>query len=148
MNIVTIVVASIFILIVIASIKSSKARRKFDSQYQEFLSENEGLEIFCYTNRLKFCSVIETELIPKLDENIHVIKLEGKEPKTSLDVRFISHALYNIKEVGFPNTMKIVNGTFIDYSLHKPVYDAINNNNLSILPTLVNEKLNKLRSVT
>ena len=109
--------------------------------------QNEGLEFFCYTNRLKFCEAIEDKLVPSLDEHIHVIKLIGKEPETHFNRRFISHALYNLKEVGFPNVMKIVDGRFVDFSLHKPIYDAINNGNTNLLPSLVHEKLTKLRGL-
>ncbi|WP_426360128.1 hypothetical protein ACPUVO_07870 [Pseudocolwellia sp. HL-MZ19] len=147
MQILTVTLITIFILIVVAFIKDSKARKKFNIQYQEYLQNNEGLEVFCYTNRLKFCSIIETHLIPKIDKSVRIIKLEGKEPQTDLNKEFISYALHNIKEVGFPNIMKIVNGSLIDFSLHKTIYDCINNDNVEVIPKLINDKLNKLRSL-
>lgn len=143
----TIIITAIIFLIVIATISDWRSRKKFSQEYLQFLNDNEGLEIFCYTNRLKFLSVIETTVIPQLDENIYIIKLKGKEPQTDLDPNFVSHILNNIKEVGFPNVMKIVNGSVIDFSLHKPIYDAINNGNYSQISILINEKLNKLRSL-
>ncbi len=142
-----IILIIVFVLIAIASAKATKAHQKFIEEYNEFLEGNEGLEIFCYTNRLKFCDAIEAQLIPTLNENIHVIKLIGKIPQTQLNESFISHALCNLKEVGFPNVMRVVDGKFIDLSLHKPIYDVINNNNINLLPSLVHEKLKRLRGL-
>ncbi len=147
MYIFLIIVITVFVLIAIASAKATKAHQKFIEEYNVFLADNEGLEVFCYTNRLKFCDAIEDQLVPTLDEHIHVIKLIGKVPQTQLNERFISHALCNLKEVGFPNVMKVADGKFIDLSLHKPIYDAINNNNINLLPSLVHEKLKKLRGL-
>jgi hypothetical protein len=142
-----IIVITVFVLIAVASAKAAKAHQKFVEEYNEFLANNEGLEVFCYTNRLKFCDVIEAQLVPTLDKHIHVIKLIGKVPQTQLNERFISHALCKLKEVGFPNVMRVVDGRFVDLSLHKPVYDAINNKNNALLPSLVHEKLKKLRGL-
>jgi len=142
-----IIVITIFVLIVIASVKTTKAHQKFIEEYNAFLVDNEGVEIFCYTNRLKFCHVIETQLVPTLDKHIYVIKLIGKVPKSQLNERFISYALSNLKEIGFPNVMRIVDGRIIDLSLRKTIYDAINNNNINLLPSFVNEKLKTLRGL-
>jgi len=141
------IVMTAFLLIAIASAKATRTRHKFTAEYNLFLAEHEGLEIFCYTNRLKFCDAIEAQLVPTLDEHIHVIKLNGKVPQTRLNERVISHALCNLKGVGFPNVMRVVDGKFIDSSLHKPIYDAINNNNTNLLPSLVHDKLRRLRDL-
>ena len=120
-------------------------RKKLDIEYSEFLSKNEGMELFCYTNREKFESIIETEILPSLDESIHIVKLIGKEPSTNLNKRFISHALYRIENVGFPNIMKVVNGNFLDVSLHCEIYNSINNEKSEELVGLVNSKIELLR---
>lgn len=143
----TVVLTLIITLVVIASVKGAQKRQRLNEEYQEFLKQHDGLEIFCYTNRLKSCGVIESELIPKLDKHVHIIKLIGKEPQTELDMKHISRALYSVKEIGFPSIMKIVNGRVIDLSLHKAIYDAINNQKVDVLPSLVNRKLEELRKM-
>ncbi len=143
----TIILVLVIAIVAIASINGAKKRRKFNEGYLEFLSKNDGLEIFCYTNRERFCGAIESELIPKLGDHIHVVKLIGKEPQTELDKSYISFALYNLQEIGFPNVMKIINGRIIDLSLHKSIYDSINNNRVDTLPSLVNRKFDELRKM-
>ena len=66
------IVITVFVLIALASAKAkaTKAHQKFIEEYNVFLADNEGLEIFCYTNRLKFCDAIEAQLVPTLDEHI------------------------------------------------------------------------------
>lgn len=124
---------------------SNKVERKFEKEYAEFLSENEGLEIFCYTNRDKFQNIIESKLLPDLDKTINVIKLIGKKPKTKLEQRFISRTLYSIKNVGFPNVMKIVDGQVLDISLHSEIYNSINNGAPEKMIELVNINMERLR---
>jgi hypothetical protein len=127
------------------SFSGKEAKNKFNVKYSEFLTENEGLEIFCYTNREKFEDTIEEKILPNLDESISIIKLVGKEPNTNLDKKFISHALNRLNNIGFPNVMKIVNGQFLDISLHNEIYNCINNKKEKELVGLVNEKLEILR---
>jgi hypothetical protein len=136
---------SIFLLIGWGIRSRGKAGRKLENEYAEFLSKNEGLEIFCYTNREKYQDIIEAKLLPDLDKTINVVKLLGKEPKTKLEQRFISLILYRIKNVGFPNVMKIVEGQVIDISLHSEIYNAINNGDPEEMIGLVNSNMQRLR---
>jgi len=141
-----IILFSIIILFLGASAYSnSQAQKRFDIEYSEFLSNNEGIELFCYTNREKFLYIIENDILPYLDESINIIKLVGKEPVTSLDVKFISQALYKIENIGFPNVMKVVNGELLDISLHCEIYNAINNGKSDELIELVYTKFEMLR---
>jgi hypothetical protein len=123
----------------------AQAKKKFKLEYSEFLAKNEGLELFCYTNREKFQNIIEEKLLPNLDESISFVKLIGKEPNADLDKKFISYALCRLNNIGFPNVMKIVNDQFLDISLHNEIYNCINNKKQKELVSLVNEKLKILR---
>ncbi len=135
----------IFSMICIAGYRSSQETKRFKQAYNTFLEENEGREFFCYTNREGFCNFIEEKLIPNLDDDIFIVKLEGKVPKSEFDEKFISYSLYRLNNVGFPNVMKIVNGQFIDQSIHSEIYNAINNEKYNEMPTIVQEALLKVR---
>lgn len=121
-----------------------KSTKKFELEYSEFLIENEGMEVFCYTNREKFQTIIERDVLPNLAESVHIIKLEGKEPNTNLNKEFISYALNRLENIGFPCVMKVVNGQFLDISLHHEIYNSINNRKRKGLSKLVNDNLIKL----
>ena len=140
-----ILINMVLVLIVFLVITKAKSNEEYRVEYSEFLSKYEGLEFFCYTNREKFQDIIEEKILPNLNKSIHIIKLVGKEPNTNLDKRFISHALYRLNNIGFPNVMKIVNGQFLDISLHNEIYNCINNKKEYELENLVNEKLEILR---
>jgi|GEM_PF-2394704 len=139
---------SVFALVsaslIIASIANTKRQQKFNEKYLQFLRQHEGVALFCYTNRLAFCGAIESVIIPQLDKHVQIVKLIGKDPQTDLDKEYIAHMLFNLKEVGFPNVMRIVNGRVIDRSLHRLIYNSINNNTANKLPLLVNNALNAL----
>ena len=124
---------------------SDKKQQK--ERFEAFLLSNNGIELFCYTNRKRFCEVIEEEIIPSLDKSINIVKLNGKEPQTELDKEMISYALYRIKNIGFPNVMKIVNGKLIDLSMHKEVYDCINNGKSENLAGIVSSKFKEIRNI-
>ena len=143
-----IIILVIFVsFITVASRVDVRSQRKFYDGYLKFLDQYNGHEFFCYTNRVKFCDVIESELIPRLDAHVHVIKMVNKEPHSELDKTYISYALYSLREIGFPNVMKIVNGRIIDLSLHKAIYDSINNKQVDTMLSLVNSKLVYLREL-
>lgn len=125
------------VLALVAGLFPSKRAAKFKSDYALFLSQHEGQEFFCYTNRKNSVNEVESYILPELDDSIKIIKLEGKEPHTDLDHRFISHALHNLKNVGFPNILKIVNAEMHDYSIHKQVYSAISQGNPEKLPDIL-----------
>lgn len=145
MNILITIVILVIILIVYASYKDAKSRNLFLERYNQFLLENEGVEIFCYTNRAIFCDEIESLVIPHIDGRLQIIKMVGKEPQTSLDKEFISYMLHNIRNVGFPNIMRIHNGKVADVSLHKTIYDALNNGKSELLAGFIEDKLKELR---
>ncbi len=111
-----------------------------------WLKDHEGEIFFCYTNRKNSIKEIEQYILPKLDSSIHIVFLEGKKPKSELDNRFVSHSLYRLENVGFPNVMRVVNGKMQDYSLHNPVYSAINQSRLSELGNITKQAINNLKS--
>ena len=105
---------------------SKKATQAFLAEYQTFLNENEGQEFFCYTSRKNSKNWIEQELLPKLKDDIEIIFLDGRTPISKSPQKFISHSLYRIESIGFPNVMKVVNGKMLDSSLHNELYQVIN----------------------
>lgn len=107
---------------------AKREEKKFLVEYKQFLKEHEGQEFFCYTSRQNSQNWIEDRILPKLNSNIEIVFLDGKEPKTKLARKYISHSLYHIKNVGFPSVMKIVNGQMVDSSLHDKLYETINQN--------------------
>jgi len=122
----------------------SKESLKFEAEYLEWLRQHEGEVFFCYTNRKKPIGLIEKYVLPELDAAINVVMLEGKVPQTTLNQRFVSHSLNNVKNVGFPNVMQVIDGKMCDYSLHKPIYNAINQSKFSELPSIVNAGISVL----
>jgi hypothetical protein len=102
--------------------------RTFDKEYQEFLNNNNGRKFFCYTSRKYVCDFVENRILPSIDDDINVIFLNGKIPKSDFPERFISRMLYSIDNIGFTNIMKIVDGKVIDISLKKEFYKELNRN--------------------
>lgn len=100
--------------------------RKFDKEYQEFLNNNNGKKFFCYTSRKYVCDFVENRILPLMDNDINVIFLNGKIPKSNFPERFISRMLIRIDNIGFPNIMKIVDGKVIDISLKREFYRELN----------------------
>ncbi|MET4084249.1 hypothetical protein ABIB40_004225 [Pedobacter sp. UYP30] len=100
--------------------------QKLDKEYQEFLNNNNGRKFFCYTSRKHVFDFVENSLLPSIANDINVIFLHGKIPKSNFPERFISRMLYRINNIGFPNIMKIVDGKVIDISLKKEFYEELN----------------------
>ena len=139
------VIACLIAFVIYMTVVDGKKRRQFEKDYLAFVQDNEGLELFCYTNRAKFCSVIESKIIPQLADGVSIIKLSGKEPETELSKEYISYTLNNLKEIGFPNVMTFSGGSVYDISLHKRIYDSINNNRTDELPQIVKTAFVELR---
>jgi hypothetical protein len=56
-----------------------------------------------------------------------VVYVNGKDPITKLDKKYISHALYSIKNKnGFPYLLKIENGALIEHSINNEFYNTMN----------------------
>lgn len=108
----------ILLVFILVSIFGAGYDKKFLGEYKDFLSKHEGRKFFCYTNRRNAVGAIEKNVIPFLDDSINIIKLVGKKPHTELDERFIGYALYNLRNIGFPNVMRIIDGEMYDISLH------------------------------
>jgi len=117
-----------------------------DKDYNAWLAKHEGDEFFCYTNRNKSVVEVEKYILPVIGDSVYVVKLVGKDPHTELDQEFVSHALNNLNNVGFPNVMKIIGGRMHDISIRKPTYNAINQGKSSCLPSLYLEALSTIRS--
>jgi len=138
----------IFALLIRLTSSRSNDTQWNDKNYDSWLTSLEGHEFFCYTNRKESVDAIEKHITPTVSSSIHVIKLIGKEPITELDKDFVSHALCNLNNVGFPNLMKVVDGKLHDITIRKPIYDAINQGKTEKLPLIFLEALHILRRKT
>ncbi len=83
---------------------------------------------FCYNNRTDAKDFIEKELIPKLDKDIELIYLDGRQPKSSYAGDHISLALYNLKNyTRFPHLLKIRDGQVVDESVNNEFFNTTQN---------------------
>lgn len=131
--------------IILSGVFPSKEDARFKEDYSSWLSKHEGEEFFCYTSRTNSVTEVEKHIVPALDGSVHVIKLVGKQPQSHLEERFVAHSLYNLKNVGFPNVMKIVNGEMFDLSIHSSAYNIISQGEPAELPTLVRQAFAELK---
>jgi hypothetical protein len=115
-------------LMLILTIHDGIHSAKFKKQYDVFLQQNDGAEFFCYTNRQNSEHFVQTHVLPSLDPTINVIHLVDRNPITHYEQAFISHMLLNIRQVGFPNIMKVSNNAVLDISLHNELYSTTNQN--------------------
>lgn len=103
--------------------------RAHSRKYYDYLKSLEGTGIFCYNNRTDSKVFIEENILPILSQDIKVVYLDGKVPKSDLSQTFISEALYKIKDKrGFPYLLKISNGQVIDQSINNDFYNTMNQN--------------------
>ena len=102
-------------------------RKRFEKKYAEFLTENNGVNFFCYNNRKNSKEYIEQNIIPNLNDRIEIVYLNGKKVESQQNAEFISEALYKLKNYSqFPHLMKIRNGKLIDKSINNPLYNVLN----------------------
>ena len=105
-------------------------RKQFEKKYSQFLLDNDNANFFCYNNRKKAKEYIETEIIPKLNNNIEIVFLNGKKIENeNFQKDFLSNALYSLNNYSkFPHLMKIRNGKLIDESINSIFYSIKNQN--------------------
>ena len=105
-------------------------RKQFEKKYSQFLLDNENANFFCYNNRKNAKEYIETEIIPKLNNNIEIVFLNGKKIENeNFPYEFLSNALYKLNNYSkFPHLMKIRNGKLIDESINSIFYSIKNQN--------------------
>jgi len=104
-------------------------RKSFEKKYAEFLKEIDGKNFFCYNNRKNSKQYLEEEILPKLNDGIEIVYLNGKRIESEYNSEFISEALYGLKHYNkFPHLMKIRNGQLIDKSINNPFYGVLNMN--------------------
>lgn len=114
--------------------------------FRQFLRQHEGVEFFCYTNRKNSYSFVEEEILPYLDPDIKIIHLEGRTPISQYNEQYISRILHNLKQIGFPNVMKINSGKVMDLSLHHELYETINQRKpASHFLRILDERIQELR---
>lgn len=104
----------------------NRIRRK---QFQNYLKQLEGKNFFCYNNKSNSLEYLRQHIIPNLPASVEVIFLNGKKPESDYERKFISHALYKLKDYqGFPHLLKVRNGNAIDKSLNNELFNTINQN--------------------
>ena len=102
-------------------------KAQFEKKYSEFLIENNGVNFFCYNNRKNSKEHIEKTIIPKLNNQVEIVFLNGKKVESNYSQEFISQALYRLKNYNrFPHLMKIREGKLIDKTLNNPFYNFLN----------------------
>lgn len=100
-----------------------------ERELKKYLSRLGDKNFFCYNNRIDAKDFIEKELIPKLDKDIELIYLDGRQPKSSYALDHISLALYKLKNyTRFPHLLKIRNGQMIDESVNNEFFNTMTQN--------------------
>src|SRR4051812_37923817 len=61
----------------------------FGKEYSEYLTKINGTKFFCYNNRTNSQLYIEEQIIPLLPEEINIIFLDGKTPKSKFEQKYI-----------------------------------------------------------
>ena len=101
-----------------------------ERQFNEYLKQLEGKNFFCFNNNSKSLDFIEDNILPNLPENVEVIFLNGRTPESAYERKFISHALYGLRNYhGFPHLLKIRNGVAMDESVNNELFNTIQQNN-------------------
>lgn len=101
----------------------------FNRKYKLYLHTINETNFFCYNNRIDSKDFIEKNILPKLSQDIKVIYLDGRTPKSDYEEKYISKVLYGIKDKkGFPYLLKISNGQLIDQSINNDLFNTINQN--------------------
>ncbi len=69
----------------------------------------------------------EKNILPRLNDDVKIIYLDGKTPISDYDKNYISKALYSISDKrGFPYLIKIIDGQVIDTSINNEFYNTMN----------------------
>lgn len=101
----------------------------FNKKYKTYLQTIDKTKFFCYNNRTNSKDFIEKHVLSKLSPEVKVIYLDGRVPKSDYEQRFISKALYSIKDKkGFPYLLKVKDGQVIDKSINNDFYNTMNQN--------------------
>ena len=121
-----IILLPIFIpMIIYGSIQGYSFRKKF----RAYLQSIEGQKMFVYNSRTNSHSYIKQTILPKLPKDVELVYLNGRIPESKFERKYISHALYSIKDrKGFPYLLKIENGKIVDKSINNAFYNTKNQN--------------------
>ncbi len=117
----------IFIIEIVNYPFERKKRKEFQKELNQFLTENDNKNFFIYNNKEILLDLIQKEIIPKLDEGIDVVFIEGRKINERYKSKYMSHLMYNFKNYKkFPHLMKIRNCKVEDKSLNDNSYNIIN----------------------
>jgi hypothetical protein len=102
---------------------------KRERRLKKYISGLGDKNFFCYNNRADAKTFIENELIPRLDNGIELIYLDGHEPRSKYVQDHISLALYKLQNYSrFPHLLKLRNGDIIDESINNEFFNTMTQN--------------------
>ena len=120
--------------------------KKISREFKNKLVQHNGMELFTYTSRKNSKTIIERDILPNLPKELTVVYLDGRKPTSSLEPLLVSQILYRIKNIGFPNIVRISDGDIKDVSIKKEFYEALNKgSSMNELVDLIHDKLKILR---
>lgn len=124
-------------MMIYGSIQGYSFRKKF----RAYLQSIEGQKFFVYNSRTNSHSYIKHTILPQLPKDIELVYLNGRTPESRFERKYISHALYSIKDrKGFPYLLKIENGKMIDKSINNAFYNTKNQNkDIQLLLNQINQ---------
>lgn len=126
--VVPILIISIPIFIVYIPLEYFR-RKKFKKEYNLFLQKQNGKNFFVYNNRQNSKLYLKEHIIPKLDNRIEIIYLNGRKIESEYNSQYISESLLKLSHYKrFPHLMKIREGTMIDKSINNHYYNVMNSN--------------------
>lgn len=103
--------------------------RLFRKEYKTYLKSIEGTKLFVYNSRTNNHSYVKQFILPELPGDVEIVYLNGKDPISNLNKKYISHALYSIKDrKGFPYLLRVENGEINDKSINNAFYNTKNQN--------------------
>ncbi|AEA42636.1 hypothetical protein [Fluviicola taffensis] len=113
----------------------------FKKKFHAYLQSIEGEKIFVYNSRTNSHSYIKQTILPQLPKNVALVYLNGRIPQSKFETKYISHALYSIKDKkGFPYLLKVENGKMIDKSINNTFYNTKNQNkDIQLLLNQINQ---------
>jgi hypothetical protein len=102
---------------------------QFKEQYKAFLKGCDGYVFYCYSDRSQKQVYVQENILPHLDPSLNIIYVQGREPQSDFNQRFISIMLDSLTSKGCPNLIRISDGQVLDVSLHKAWELAIEQEN-------------------
>jgi hypothetical protein len=107
--------------VIVTWVKASQIKK----QYQAFLSRNNDLVFFCYSDRKRNQVFVQQKILPHLDPAIYTIFIQGNEPQSDFDKRSVARMLDNVKHKSCPMLLHIANGQVFETTLEDDLQQVI-----------------------